>query len=209
MAGSVNKVILIGNLGKDPEVRRLNSGDQVVNFTLATSESWRDKNSGERKEKTEWHNVVIFNENLGKVVEQYCKKGSKVYVEGQLQTRKWQDKDGADRYTTEVVLQRFRGELTLLDSRGGGADRAELPGRGARGAPELRQVLRRRPPPRALDRRRRRSDRRRYPVLTTAGLRGLPLPLRLHWPSFCRQAALGLHQRGMVLDGLLGVGHRE
>jgi single-strand DNA-binding protein len=127
MAGSVNKVILIGNLGKDPEVRRLNSGDQVVNFTLATSENWRDKNSGERKEKTEWHNVVIFNENIGKVVEQYCKKGSKVYVEGQLQTRKWQDKDGNDRYTTEIVLQRFRGELTLLDSRGGGADRDSFP----------------------------------------------------------------------------------
>ena len=127
MAGSVNKVILVGNLGKDPEVRRLNSGDPVVNFTLATSETWRDKNSGERKEKTEWHNVVIFNENLGKVVEQYCKKGSKVYVEGQLQTRKWQDKDGNDRYTTEVVLQRFRGELTLLDSRGGGADRQSFP----------------------------------------------------------------------------------
>jgi single-strand DNA-binding protein len=130
MAGSVNKVILIGNLGKDPEVRRLNSGDQVVNFTLATSENWRDKNSGERKEKTEWHNVVIFNENLGKVVEQYCKKGSKVYVEGQLQTRKWQDKDGNDRYTTEIVLQRFRGELTLLDSRGGGADRDSFPEEG-------------------------------------------------------------------------------
>ncbi|HEY6518772.1 MAG TPA: single-stranded DNA-binding protein [Roseiarcus sp.] len=119
MAGSVNKVILVGNLGKDPDVRRLNSGDQVVSFSLATSENWRDKTSGERKEKTEWHNVVIFNENLGKVVEQYCKKGSKVYVEGQLQTRKWQDKDGHDRYTTEIVLQRFRGELTLLDSRGG------------------------------------------------------------------------------------------
>jgi single-strand DNA-binding protein len=131
MAGSVNKVILVGNLGKDPEVRRLNSGDQVVNFTLATSENWRDKNSGERKEKTEWHNVVIFNENLGKVVEQYCKKGSKVYVEGQLQTRKWQDKDGNDRYTTEIVLQRFRGELTLLDSRGGGADRDSFPEEGA------------------------------------------------------------------------------
>jgi len=130
MAGSVNKVILVGNLGKDPEVRRLNSGDQVVNFTLATSENWRDKNSGERKEKTEWHNVVIFNENLGKVVEQYCKKGSKVYVEGQLQTRKWQDKDGNDRYTTEVVLQRFRGELTLLDSRGGGGDRDSFPDEG-------------------------------------------------------------------------------
>jgi single-strand DNA-binding protein len=131
MAGSVNKVILVGNLGKDPEVRRLNSGDQVVNFTLATSENWRDKTSGERKEKTEWHNVVIFNENLGKVVEQYCKKGSKVYVEGQLQTRKWQDKDGNDRYTTEIVLQRFRGELTLLDSRGGGADRDSFPEEGA------------------------------------------------------------------------------
>jgi single-strand DNA-binding protein len=130
MAGSVNKVILIGNLGKDPEVRRLNSGDQVVNFTLATSENWRDKTSGERKEKTEWHNIVIFNENLGKVVEQYCKKGSKVYVEGQLQTRKWQDKDGNDRYTTEIVLQRFRGELTLLDSRSGGSDRESFPDEG-------------------------------------------------------------------------------
>ena len=123
MAGSVNKVILVGNLGKDPKVSRLNSGDQVVSFSLATSESWRDKNTGERKEKTEWHNVVIFNENIGKIVEQYCKKGSKVYVEGQLQTRKWTDQAGADRYTTEVVLQRFRGELTLLDSRGGGESR--------------------------------------------------------------------------------------
>ena len=120
MAGSVNKVILVGNLGKDPEVRRLNSGDPVVSFSLATSESWRDKTSGERKERTEWHNIVIFNENLGKIAEQYCKKGSKVYIEGQLQTRKWQDQSGADRYTTEIVLTRFRGELTLLDSRGGG-----------------------------------------------------------------------------------------
>jgi len=126
MAGSVNKVILVGNLGKDPEVRRLNSGDQVVNFTLATSETWRDKNSGERKERTEWHNIVIFNENLGKVAEQYCKKGTKVYLEGQIQTRKWQDQSGADRYTTEIVLQRFRGELQLLDSRGG-ADRQSFP----------------------------------------------------------------------------------
>jgi len=123
MAGSVNKVILVGNLGKDPKVSRLNSGDQVVSFSLATSESWRDKNTGERKEKTEWHNVVIFNENIGKIVEQYCKKGSKVYVEGQLQTRKWTDQAGVERYTTEVVLQRFRGELTLLDSRGGGESR--------------------------------------------------------------------------------------
>ena len=121
MAGSVNKVILVGNLGRDPEVRKLNSGDSVVNLRIATSESWRDKASGERKERTEWHSVVIFNENLGKIAEQYLKKGSKVYIEGQLQTRKWTDKDGQERYTTEVVLQRFRGEMTLLDSRGGGA----------------------------------------------------------------------------------------
>jgi single-strand DNA-binding protein len=119
MAGSVNKVILIGNLGRDPEVRRLNSGDSVVNFSLATTESWRDKGTGERKDRTEWHNIVIFNENLGRIAEQYCKKGSKVYLEGQLQTREYTDKDGNQRRTTEVVLQRFRGELTLLDSRGG------------------------------------------------------------------------------------------
>ncbi len=125
MAGSVNKVILIGNLGKDPEVRRLNSGDQVVSFSLATSKSWRDKTSGERKERTEWHNIVIFNENLGKIAEQYCKKGAKIYIEGQIQTRKWQDQNGADRYTTEIVLQRFRGELTLLNSRGGGGESRE------------------------------------------------------------------------------------
>ena len=120
MAGSVNKVILVGNLGADPEVRRLNSGEPVVNIRIATSESWRDKNSGERKEKTEWHNVVIFNEQLAKVAEQYLKKGMKVYVEGQLQTRKWQDQTGADKYTTEVVLQKFRGELQMLDARGQG-----------------------------------------------------------------------------------------
>jgi single-strand DNA-binding protein len=125
MAGSVNKVILVGNLGRDPEVRRLNSGDQVVNLRIATSESWRDKASGERKERTEWHNVVIYNENLGKIAEQYLKKGSKVYIEGQLQTRKWQDQSGQEKYTTEVVLQRFRGELTILDSRGGGGDYAD------------------------------------------------------------------------------------
>jgi single-strand DNA-binding protein len=120
MAGSVNKVILVGNLGRDPEVRRTNSGDPIVNLRIATSESWRDKASGERKEKTEWHSVVIFNENLGRVAEQYLKKGSKVYIEGQLQTRKWQDQQGQDKYTTEIVLQRFRGELTILDGRGGG-----------------------------------------------------------------------------------------
>ncbi len=121
MSGSVNKVILVGNLGRDPEVRRLNSGDQVVNIRLATSDTWRDKATGERKERTEWHNVVIFNDQIGKIVEQYCKKGSKVYLEGQLQTRKWTDPAGVEKYTTEVVLQRFRGELTLLDSRAGGS----------------------------------------------------------------------------------------
>lgn len=122
MAGSVNKVILVGNLGADPEIRRLNSGDPVVNLRIATSESWRDKMSGERKEKTEWHSVVIFNDNLAKVAEQYLKKGMKVYVEGQLQTRKWQDQNGQDRYTTEIVLQKFRGELQMLDARGGGGE---------------------------------------------------------------------------------------
>ncbi len=120
MAGSVNKVILVGNLGRDPEVRRLGSGDPVVNLRIATSETWKDKGTGERKEKTEWHSVVIFNENLGRVAEQYLKKGSKVYIEGQLQTRKWTDQQGVEKYSTEVVLQRFRGELTILDSRGGG-----------------------------------------------------------------------------------------
>ncbi len=120
MAGSVNKVILVGNLGKDPEARSMNNGGEVVSFTLATSESWNDKQSGERRDKTEWHNVVIFNENLAKIAKNYLRKGSKCYVEGQLQTRKWADQDGRDRYTTEIVLQRFRGELTLLDRREGG-----------------------------------------------------------------------------------------
>ena len=120
MSGSVNKVILIGNLGRDPEVRTMPSGDKIVTFSLATTESWRDKATGERKDKTEWHNVAIFNENLGRVAEQYCKKGAKIYIEGQLQTREYTDRDGNQRKATEVVLQRFRGELTLLDSRGGG-----------------------------------------------------------------------------------------
>ncbi|MBV9078599.1 MAG: single-stranded DNA-binding protein [Methylobacteriaceae bacterium] len=120
MAGSVNKVILVGNLGRDPETRRLGSGEPVVNLRIATSETWKDKGTGERKERTEWHSVVIFNENLARVAEQYLRKGSKVYVEGQLQTRKWTDQSGQERYSTEVVLQRFRGELTILDSRGGG-----------------------------------------------------------------------------------------
>ncbi|MBV1702681.1 MAG: single-stranded DNA-binding protein [Hyphomicrobiales bacterium] len=126
MAGSVNKVILIGNLGRDPEVRRMNSGEQVVSFSLAMTESWRDKATGERKDRTEWANIVIFNDGIGKIAEQYCKKGSKVYVEGQLQTREYTDKDGNQRRTTEVVLQRFRGELTLLSGRGegGGSDYA-------------------------------------------------------------------------------------
>lgn len=134
MAGSVNKVILVGNLGKDPEVRRLNSGDAVVSFPIATSETWRDKQSGERKERTEWHNIVIFNENLGKVAEQYLKKGAKVYIEGQMQTRNWEDQSGQKRYTTEVVLQRFRGELQMLDSRGGGGGGADIEDRSGRGA---------------------------------------------------------------------------
>jgi single-strand DNA-binding protein len=119
MAGSVNKVILIGNLGKDPEIRKLNNGDPVVNLSVATSENWRDKQSGERKEKTEWHRVVIFNENIAKVAEQYLKKGSTVYIEGQLQTRKY-EQNGVEKYTTEVVLQKYRGELTMLGGKGDG-----------------------------------------------------------------------------------------
>jgi single-strand DNA-binding protein len=118
MAGSVNKVILVGNLGRDPEIRSLQDGSRVCNLSLATSESWRDKNSGERKEKTEWHRVVIFNENIVKVAEQYLRKGSTIYVEGALQTRKWTDQSGVEKYSTEVVLQRFRGELTMLGGRG-------------------------------------------------------------------------------------------
>lgn len=118
MAGSVNKVILVGNLGADPEVRRMGSGDPVVNLRIATSESWRDRNSGERKDRTEWHQVVIFNEHIAKVAEQYLKKGAKVYIEGALQTRKW-ERDGVERYTTEIVLQKFRGALEMLDSRDG------------------------------------------------------------------------------------------
>ena len=125
MSGSVNKVILVGNLGRDPEIRTLNSGDRVANFSLATSESWRDRTSGERRERTEWHRVVVFNDNLVKVVENYLRKGSKVYIEGALQTRKFQDQSGAERQTTEVVLQKFRGELTMLDGRGADAEREE------------------------------------------------------------------------------------
>jgi single-strand DNA-binding protein len=120
MAGSVNKVILVGNLGRDPEIRLTQDGQRIANFSLATSENWRDKSSGERRERTEWHRVVVFNDRLVDVIEKYVKKGSKLYLEGALQTRKWTDKDGQERYTTEVVLQRFRGERTMLDGKGGG-----------------------------------------------------------------------------------------
>src|SRR5215472_8437023 len=120
MAGSINKVILIGNLGADPEIRTLNSGDRVANLRIATSESWRDRGTGEKREKTEWHRVVVFNENIVKVCEQYLRKGSKVYVEGAIQTRKWTDQQNQERYSTEIVLQKFRGELTMLDGAAAG-----------------------------------------------------------------------------------------
>ena len=119
MAGSINKVILVGNLGRDPEIRSTNDGTRIANLNLATSETWRDRNSGERKERTEWHRIVIFNERLVEIAEKYLRKGSKIYVEGALQTRKWTDNAGAEKYSTEVVLQRFRGELTMLDGAGG------------------------------------------------------------------------------------------
>ena len=122
MAGSINKVILVGNLGADPEIRQTKDGRPIANLSVATGESWKDKNTGERREKTEWHRVVIFNEGLAKIAEQYLRKGSKVYLEGQLQTRKWQDQNGQDKYTTEVVLQGYNGNLTMLDSRQGGGD---------------------------------------------------------------------------------------
>ncbi len=144
MAGSVNKVILIGNLGKDPEIRRTQDGRPIANLRVATTETWRDKTSGERREKTEWHSVVIFNEGLCRVAEQYLKKGAKVYIEGALQTRKWQGQDGQDRYSTEVVLQGFNSVLTMLDARGRCSGRR--PGRHARGRPG---GLRRRPRPTA------------------------------------------------------------
>ncbi|HXE29867.1 MAG TPA: single-stranded DNA-binding protein [Stellaceae bacterium] len=120
MAGSVNKVILVGNIGRDPEIRSTQDGTRIANLSLATSETWRDRNSGERKEKTEWHRVAVFNDRLVEVIEKYVKKGAKLYIEGQLQTRKWTDKEGQDRYTTEVVLGRFNGQLTMLDGRSGG-----------------------------------------------------------------------------------------
>ena len=134
MAGSVNKVILVGNLGRDPEARTMQNGGKVVSFSIATSESWADKASGERKEKTQWHRIVIFNERLGDVAEKYLKKGAKVYIEGSLETRKYTDKDGAERETTEVVLLRFRGELTMLDGRGEGGGASEGGGYAPRAA---------------------------------------------------------------------------
>ena len=136
MAGSVNKVIIIGNLGRDPEVRSFSNGGKVCNLRIATSENWRDKNSGERREKTEWHSVAIFNENLVRLAEQYLRKGSKVYIEGQLETRKWQDQSGQDRYSTEVVLRPYKGEMTFLDGKegaGGGGQRDEGYGGGGGG----------------------------------------------------------------------------
>jgi single-strand DNA-binding protein len=133
MAGSVNKVILVGNLGADPEVRRTQDGRPIVNLRVATTDTWRDKNTGERREKTEWHRVVIFNEGLCRVAEQYLKKGAKVYLEGQLQTRKWQDQQGQDCYSTEVVLQGFNSQLTMLDSRGGGAGGSDSADEGTSG----------------------------------------------------------------------------
>jgi single-strand DNA-binding protein len=135
MAGSVNKVILVGNLGKDPEIRRTQDGRPIANLSVATSESWRDKATGERKEKTEWHRVVIFNEGLCKIAEQYLKKGAKVYLEGALQTRKWTDKDGNEKYSTEVVLQGFNSQLTMLDGRSGGGERSESSGGSDFGSP--------------------------------------------------------------------------
>jgi single-strand DNA-binding protein len=130
MAGSVNKVILVGNLGRDPEARNMQSGDKVVSFSIATSESWNDRASGERKEKTQWHRIAIFNQKLGEIAEKYLKKGSKVYLEGSLESRKYTDKDGNERETTEIVLGKFRGELTLLDGRGGGGDMGDGGGYG-------------------------------------------------------------------------------
>ena len=161
MAGSVNKVILIGNLGADPEIRRTQDGRPIANLRVATSESWRDKATGERKEKTEWHRVVIFNEGLCKIVEQYLKKGSKVYLEGALQTRKWQDKDGHDKYSTEVVLQGFNSQLTMLDTRGGGGGAA--PTAATTSAPRADASRERKP---ALAGRQARRHGRRDPVLT-------------------------------------------
>ena len=140
MAGSLNKACIIGNLGQDPEVRNLPSGGKVVNLSIATSESWKDKNTGERRERTEWHRIVIFSEGLAKVAEQYLKKGAKVYVEGQIQTRKWQDQDGKDRYSTEIVLQGFNAMLTMLDGRNGGDGGSAAPAQQSQAAQQNNKV---------------------------------------------------------------------
>ncbi len=134
MAGSVNKVILVGNLGRDPEIRSMQDGNKVANLSVATSESWRDKNSGERREKTEWHRVVVFNDKLVDIIEKFLRKGSKIYLEGQLQTRKWTDQSGVEKYSTEVVLQRYRGELTMLDGRASGEGAGDFGGSAGGGA---------------------------------------------------------------------------
>jgi single-strand DNA-binding protein len=146
MAGSINKVILIGNLGRDPEIRSTQNGDRIANLSIATSESWRDKSTGERKERTEWHRVVVFNDKLIEIIEKYLRKGAKVYLEGALQTRKWTENSGQERYTTEVVLQRYRGEITMLDTRnGGGTSYGEAP------AEETAEPAQRRTPVQDLD----------------------------------------------------------
>ena len=167
MAGSVNKVILVGNLGRDPEFRSTQDGQRIANFSLATSESWRDRNSGERKERTEWHRIVIFNERLAEIAEKYLKKGAKVYLEGALQTRKWTDKDGQERYTTEIVLQTFRGELTMLDGAPAAAARRRPATDG--GNDEFSATSHPRPPrpasPAAAAPATRQRSRRRHPVL--------------------------------------------
>ncbi len=167
MAGSVNKVILIGNLGKDPEIRRTQDGRPIANLRIATSDTWRDKATGERREKTEWHSVVIFNENLCKIAEQYLKKGSKVFIEGSLQTRKWQGQDGQDRYSTEVVLQGFNGNLTMLDGRCGRGRRRHVGERPGRLRRRLRQRLWRRRQELGCQGRLRQAARRRDPVLSS------------------------------------------
>ena len=167
MAGSVNKVILIGNLGADPEIRRTQDGRPIANLRIATSESWRDKATGERKEKTEWHRVVIFSEGLCKIVEQYLKKGSKVYLEGQLQTRKYNDKDGVEKYSTEVVLQNFNSTLTMLDTRSGGGGAAACP---IPTTASARRARARRASPRWPARRQARRHGRRDSVLRAASL---------------------------------------
>ena len=166
MAGSVNKVILVGNLGRDPEIRSTQDGTRVANLSLATSESWRDKSSGERRERTEWHRVVVFNDRIVDVCERFLKKGSKIYIEGALQTRKWTDQSGAEKYTTEVVLQKFRGELTMLDGRSGGAGGGAEDDARRRLQRQRRQQQRPRPHGPRPGRRRRRGSGRRYSVLS-------------------------------------------